>query len=152
MKKFANIRRSTRRSGFTLFEVLIVIVILGVLAALVIPQFSGAGEKAKIDLTKQLVKTGLATPLELYKTHCGAYPTTEQGLIVLYEMPNDDSLKGKWAGPYVKEARFVDAWDRQLNYRYPGQFNERNFEIWSSGPNGVEGDDDDIKSWDETRG
>ena len=95
--------------------------------------------------------TGLATPLELYKTHCGAYPTSEQGLIVLFEQPNDDSLKGKWAGPYVKNARFVDAWERELSYRYPGQFNERSFELWSSGPDGSEGNDDDIKSWDDTR-
>jgi general secretion pathway protein G len=151
MRKFRQCGRTTGRSGFTLFEVLIVIVILGVLAALVIPQFTNTSEKAKIDLTQQLVKTGLATPLELYKTHCGAYPTTEQGLIVLFEAPNDDSLKGKWAGPYVKEPRFKDAWDRDLNYRAPGQYNERSFDLWSSGPDGIEGNDDDIKNWDDTR-
>lgn len=150
MQKFTRSRRTTVRGGFTLFEVLIVIVILGVLAALVIPQFTNTSEKAKVDLTQQLVKTGLATPLELYKTHCGAYPTTEQGLIALYQMPNDE-LKGKWAGPYVKEARFRDAWDRDLIYRAPGQYNESSFDLSSAGPDGIEGNDDDIKNWDDTR-
>ena len=106
-----------RKRAFTLLEVLMVIVILGVLAALIIPQFGGTQDRANRDLTQALVKSGLATPLELFKTHCGRYPTTEEGLAVLLQPPSDEELAKKWAGPYVKKGQLQDAWGHELIYK-----------------------------------
>lgn len=137
--------RPTR--AFTLFEVLMVILILGVLAALVIPQFTGTGEKARVDLTRTLVQTNLKTSLELFRTHTGRYPTTEEGLAALVEKPEDEEIAAKWAGPYTEKKEFRDAWGRELIYRSPGEYNQDTYDLFSPGPNGQPGDDDDITNW-----
>lgn len=140
-----------RRRGFTLFEVLMVIVILGVLAAIIVPQFTGAGERAKEDLTRQQVTAGLVTPLELFKTHCGRYPTTDEGLKALFERPDNEEIKDKWAGPYVKTAELRDGWGHELRYQSPGQYNTDGFDLSSGGRNGQFGDEDDIGNWKTTK-
>jgi general secretion pathway protein G len=148
-KHMLNCRRGAarRNRAFTLFEVLMVIVILGVLAALVIPQFTGTGERARMDLTKSLVETNLKTSLELFKTHTGRYPSTEEGLAVLVQRPDDEEIAAKWAGPYTEKREFKDAWGRELIYRSPGEYNEESYDLSSPGPNGQAGDDDDITNW-----
>lgn len=140
-----------RRRGFTLFEVLMVIVIIGVLAALIVPNFFSTGEKAKEDLTRQQVTTGLVSQLELFKMHCGRYPTTDEGLKALYERPNSEEIKDKWGGPYVRSADFADGWGRELRYQSPGQYNTDGFDLSSGGRNGQFGDEDDIVNWKTTR-
>lgn len=149
MKKVNGTNRRRRRA-FTLLEVLMVIVILGVLAALIIPQFGGAELRAKQDLTKTLVTSGLGTPLELFKTHCGRYPTTEEGLAVLLAKPDDEALAKKWAGPYVKKAQLTDPFGSELIYKFPGEFNPNSYDLSSPGPNRVDGDEDDIGNWEKS--
>lgn len=141
-------RRAVRRRAFTLLEVLMVIVILGVLAALIIPQFSGTGDRARRDLTDSQIRSGLATPLETFKMHCGRYPTTEEGLAVLLKAPDDEEIAKKWAGPYVQQASALkDAWNHDLIYKSPGEYNQQSYDLSSPGKNGIEGDDDDVKNW-----
>ena len=149
MKK-NKVNRSAHRRAFTLLEVLMVIVILGVLAALIVPQFVGTGERAKADLTKTQVTSALSTPLELFRTHTGRYPTSDEGLIVLLELPDDEDIADKWSGPYVKSASSLrDAWDSDLIYAAPGEYNESSYDLSSPGPNKIEGDDDDITNWEK---
>ena len=149
MKK-TKVNRLARRRAFTLLEVLMVIVILGVLAALIVPQFAGTGVRARIDLTRTQVTSALSTPLELFKNHTGRYPTTDEGLIVLLEQPDDEEIAEKWSGPYVKSASSLkDAWDNELIYSAPGEFNESSYDLSSPGPNEIEGDDDDITNWEK---
>lgn len=143
MKKIRRVR--SRRRAFTLLEVLMVIVILGVLAALIVPQFTGTERKAKIDLTSGQINGELSSKLELFKMHCGRYPTTEEGLTALINKPDDEEISSKWGGPYVKDVK--DAWGRELKFESPGQVNETSFDISSSGPDGKFGNDDDITNW-----
>lgn len=137
--------RRMRRRAFTLLEVLMVIVILGILAAVLVPQFMGTQRRAEIDLTQTKIKA-LATSLETFRMHCGRYPTTDEGLAALVTAPNDDALEGRWAGPYIKELP-KDAWNRDLQYESPGRYNETSYDLSSAGPNGQFGDDDDIANW-----
>ena len=138
-----------RRRAFTLLEVLMVIVILGILAALIVPQFMGTGEKARIDLTGVKIKS-LNSQLETFRMHCSRLPTTEEGLEVLLTKPDDETLEGKWAGPYLQGGIPRDAWNRELRYEYPGTYNETGYDLSSAGPNGQFGDDDDITNWEKT--
>lgn len=141
------VRKRIRRA-FTLLEVLMVIVILGVLAALIIPQFAGTQDRANKDLTKSQLES-LGSDLERFKLHCARYPSTEEGLAVLLVKPSTEDLAEKWAGPYIKkEAK--DAWGRPLQYRSPGQYNQDSYDLWSTGKDGQDGTEDDIKNWERT--
>lgn len=144
MKRNA-VRKLGRRRAFTLLEVLMVIVILGVLAALIVPQFANTGEKAKEDLTKTSIE-GLANDLERFRMHCDRYPTTEEGLAALMTKPDAEDIASKWAGPYISKPA-KDGWQRDLHYRQPGQYNGEGFDIWSVGRDGNEGTDDDLTNW-----
>ena len=141
-----------RRSGFTLFEVLLVIAILALLAAFVVPRFMNVGEQAKIDTAKAaLGRTGpFAKALDLYKIAMGAYPEGEEGLRMLIEEPEDldEDVAKKWRGPYLEdEESLKDPWGHEYHYRFPGEMAEDKYELWSDGPDGEEGSDDDIVSW-----
>lgn len=147
MNRKARIRRRAR--GFTLLEVLMVIVILGVLAAVIVPNFISTGDKARKDLAREQVTSGLATQLELFRTHTGRYPTTEEGLAALLTKPDDETIAEKWGGPYVKKTP-KDPWGHELIYRAPGEYNADGFDLSSAGPDGVPGNDDDVTNWERT--
>lgn len=144
-------RQETKRNqrlGFTLIEVLLVLAILGVIAAMVVPQLLGRQKKANIDATRLSI-TGLEQALELYAVdHSGEYPTTGEGLESLLTAPNNDE---KWHGPYLKESKAVpvDAWGRPIQYEYPGQHNPNGSkpDISSGGPDKAFGTADDIVNW-----
>jgi general secretion pathway protein G len=149
MKRELN--KAALRQAFTLLEVLMVVVIIGILAALVVPNFFGASEDARIRLSKALIESGINGTLDLYRLHMGQYPTTDEGLAALVERPDDDELAEKWAGPYVKDgSKIKDAWGHDLIYESPGQYNENSYDLSSPGPDGQEGTDDDITNWEKT--
>ena len=139
------VRKTVRRRAFTLLEVLMVIVILGVLAALIVPQFGGTQDRAKKDSAALQIKN-VEQQLEVFKTHCGRYPTGEEGLAVLLTKPDSEEFADKWAGPYLKAAA-IDPWNNPLQYRSPGQYNTESFDLWSNGKDGAEGSDDDVVNW-----
>jgi general secretion pathway protein G len=130
--------------GFTLMELLIVMVILGLLAGLVGPRFFGKSEKAKQKAAKSQIAL-FESALDTYRLDTGKYPATEQGLAALRVKPGDIE---KWDGPYLPKEIPVDPWGRAYEYRSPGEHGE--YDITSYGADGVpggEGLDKDIVNW-----
>lgn len=136
--------------GFTLIELMVVVVILGVLAGLIVPRFMGRTDearqvKAKVDIS------AIETGLKLYKLDNGNYPTTEQGLLALIIEPDTEPLPSKWHknGYLDMETVPKDPWGREYYYLSPGL--HKDFDIFSYGADGApggEGKDLDIKSWE----
>ncbi|MCX5661965.1 MAG: type II secretion system major pseudopilin GspG [Planctomycetota bacterium] len=155
------IRRNNHRSlrsrgfrgsrGFTLIEVLLVLVILGMLATVAIVALSGTRETARIDATKLKINQ-LESALDLYNLALGSYPSDEQGLKALQTKPTfDDEKQGeKWRGPYLKSDP-RDEWNHEFKYqKVEGSTEEtggKPFKLWSMGPDGQDGTEDDIKNW-----
>jgi len=129
----------SRRRGFTLIELMVVIVILGLLAALVAPKFLKSGEEAKVTTTKVQMKN-IEQALKLYKLHNSFYPTTEQGLRALVEKPETEPIPKNWKGPYLDKVP-KDAWGNDFIYVSDG----KHFTLVSPGPDGEEGTEDDLK-------
>ena len=118
-KKIAT-RRLRDRSGFTLIEIMVVIVILGLLAALVVPKLIGRTEEAKKTQARVQIKN-IEQALGLFKLDNGFYPTTEQGLAALNSPP---AGVPRWQGPYLKKAVPNDPWGTPYQYRAPGEHGE----------------------------
>ena len=135
--------------GFTLVEMLLVVVIITTLAAMVVPRFTGRAKEAKIAAATADIQANIASALDLYEVDNGMYPTTEQGLAALLESPNAPPLPKKWRGPYLKKKGGLnDPWGTPYVYRSPGIHNTDDYDLYSLGPDGVEGNDD-ITNWDD---
>lgn len=139
-----------RKRAFTLLEVLMVVVIIGLLAAFVAPNFFSAGDKAKKDLASAAVKSGLNGALDLYKAHVGTYPPSDEGgLKLLLEPPSNEELAKKWSGPYLKSAEDLkDPWGHEWKYECPGKYNTKAYDLSSDGESSSS--DDDITNWAKT--
>ena len=129
-------RRPAR--GFTLIELLLVLVILAILAAVVVPKFTGRTEQARQSAAKSDIAS-LKLALNTFETDIGRFPTSEEGLMALVEKPGD--LQG-WKKPYIEKLP-KDPWGHDYIYRAPGS-NNRDFDLFSMGPDGHEGGGDDI--------
>ncbi|HSI33586.1 MAG: type II secretion system major pseudopilin GspG [Phycisphaerae bacterium] len=127
-------RQSTDRA-FTLIELLLVLVIIAALAAIVIPNLAGKGQKAKVETTKASL-SAIQNALKMYEVENSKFPSTEEGVGLLTEQPADS--------PLLEKKHLIDAWNNAWNYRYPGTVNPRGFDIFSSGPDGRPGTEDDI--------
>ena len=131
------------RRAFTLVEMLLVLVILAVLAAIVIPRLSGRGEQAKIAAAKTDIGT-FKTALGIFEADNQFYPQSSVGLNALIEQPSNAK---DWKGPYIDKRTIpMDPWGNAYLYSYPSKNNPRGFEITSMGPDGRAGGDDDITS------
>jgi general secretion pathway protein G len=134
-------------SGFTLVEIMVVMVILGVLAATVVPKFIGTTHDAKVSAAKSQVSE-LESALERLYVNMDRYPTTDEGLKLLVEPPAGDEKK--WRGPYVKQVR-NDPWGNPYQYRYPGVHHTTGFDLWSRGADNADGGDGpgaDLGNWE----
>jgi len=132
--------------GFSLIEIMIVVVVLGILAATIIPQFMGTTTEAKVGAAKSNIAE-LESALERFNIHMDRHPTTEEGLKVLLQAPSGD--ESKWRGPYIKILR-PDPWGNPFQYRRPGSHHPTSFDLWSRGADnaeGGEGDNADIGNW-----
>ncbi len=132
------------RKGFTLIEVLVVIVILGLLAALIVPRITSRVDEARVETTKMQMKA-IRDALEQYKLDNGFYPTTEQGIKALVEKPTTPPVPPRWRQYLDKLPK--DAWGYDFIYLAPGE--GRPFELRSVGPDGKEGTEDDTSVWDQ---
>jgi general secretion pathway protein G len=136
-----------RLEAFTLIEIMVVVVILGILAATIIPQFMGTTHDAKVSAAKAHVAE-LESAIERFNVHMDRYPSMEEGLKALVEPPPGDENK-KWRGPYIKELR-NDPWGNSYQYLAPGSHHPTSFDIWSRGADGQdggEGPNADIGNW-----
>ncbi len=135
-----------KQGGFTLVELLLVIIIIGTLAAIVVPKFTGRSEDARIAAAKQQVKN-FETALEQYALdNLEKYPTTEQGLAALQVSPTTAPVPKAWRGPYMKGELPPDPWGNAYKYLSPGS-HDPDYDLWSSGADGQDGTTDDITSW-----
>ena len=135
-----------RSAGFTLLEIMVVVIIIGVLAATIIPQFMGTTHDAKVSAAKADVSQ-LENALERFNLHMDRYPTMDEGLKVLVEAPTGEDKK--WRGPYIKLLR-PDPWGNPYQYRVPGMHHATTFDVWSRGADGQdggEGPNADIGNW-----
>lgn len=133
-------RRSHGKGAFTLVELLLVLVILGILAALVLPKFTGRTEQARITAALTQVST-FGTALDAFEVDTGSYPRGQDGLSQLLVSPPD--VTG-WRGPYLKSDIPLDPWGHAYVYEYPGRVNASGYDIVSMGPDGQPGTSDDI--------
>lgn len=139
-----------RQGGFTLIEIMIVLVILGIMASMLVPKIMDRPSQARVTKTKTDIQS-IESALKLYKLDNGFYPSQEQGLKALLQEPETEPKPKNYRGGGYLEGDEVptDAWDNPYIYRKPGD-NNRPYEIISRGADGKEGGDGanaDIKSW-----
>jgi general secretion pathway protein G len=138
-------RRRSDEAGYTLMELLVVLAILGLLAAIATPMVLHYLDSAKVSTAKTEV-SNLAAGLDLFKYDVGRYPTTEEGLQALMVAPEGVD---NWNGPYVKKTtKLNDPWGHPYNYRFPGTHAE--FDLYSYGPHADEAKNDEkppISNW-----
>jgi general secretion pathway protein G len=144
------INRKSNDRGFTLIEIMIVIVILGILAWQVVPRIMGKPEEAR-RLKARMDIASLETALKMYKLDNGVYPSTEQGLQALIEAPTIGQLPRKWrTGGYLEKGRIPrDPWENDFIYLSPGLHGD--FDLMSYGNDGEPGgeaDNVDINNWE----
>ncbi|MFA5148257.1 MAG: type II secretion system major pseudopilin GspG [Candidatus Omnitrophota bacterium] len=134
------------RRGFTLIEIMIVVIIIAALASMVVPRLTGRTEQARVSIAEADVSSNIATALKLYELDNGNYPTTEQGLNALLSKPSSSPVPNNWNGPYLEKTP-VDPWKNQYQYKCPGSHNASGYDVWSNGKDGIEGTADDVNSW-----
>jgi general secretion pathway protein G len=133
-----------RQTGFTLVEMLLVLVILATLAAIVIPKFTGRSEQARETSAKTQI-ANVSTALDAFEVDMGYYPQSGDGLNELMEAPQTNA--NQWRGPYLKQAIGNDPWGNAYVYESPGKHNEKGYDLYSAGPDGRAGSEDDITNW-----
>jgi general secretion pathway protein G len=134
------------KSGFTLIEILLVVVIISALAAMVIPRLTGRSEKAKESIAKADVQVNISTALKLYELDNGRYPNTEQGLKALVGKPATQPVPRNWNGPYVEKKNILDPWGAEYVYKYPGSHGV-DYDLFSLGRTGID-DEHNINNWE----
>ena len=143
-----NLKTRARQAGFTLIEIMVVVVILGILAAIVVPRIMDQPDKARVTKAKQDIRV-LESALNLYKLDNFYYPSTQQGLEALVAKPGGEPAARNWkSGGYIQQLP-KDPWNNPYQYLQPGQHGE--FDLFSYGADGKpggEGIEGDIGNWD----
>ncbi|OGX26404.1 MAG: type II secretion system protein GspG [Omnitrophica WOR_2 bacterium RIFCSPHIGHO2_02_FULL_45_21] len=132
-----------KRQGFTLIELMLVVIIIGALVAMVMPRLTGRGEQARAQAAKADIQANIATALKLYELDNGSFPATDEGLNGLFNKP---ASAANWNGPYL-ERKPIDPWGREYKYKSPGEHRSGDYDLYSLGKDGVESADD-IKNWE----
>jgi len=139
---------SSKRQGFTLIEILLVVIIIGMLASMVVPRFVGRSDQARVAAAKADVNVNLATALKLYELDNGFFPTTEQGLMTLLKRPTTPPVPENWNGPYLEKTP-LDPWGHPYQYESPGTQRPHDYDIYSLGKDSrPDKKDDDIGNWE----
>jgi len=137
---------SAKNAGFTLIELMIVVVILAILAAAVIPRLSGRTKQARISTAQMDISANISVALDLYELDNGRYPASDQGLKALQTKPSSSPVPINWNGPYLKR-KPIDPWGNEYKYAYPGT-HSNDYDLYSLGPDATEGTKDDITNWE----
>lgn len=136
--------KHNKQNGFTLLEVMIVIAILGMIAGMVVPNLMGSTDDAKIQSTAIEIRN-LESTLDMYKLKAGQYPTTEQGMEALVTMPEMEPLPRNYPEDGFLKKVPVDKWGNEYQLISPGELGK--YDLFSMGPDGEAGTDDDIGNW-----
>lgn len=140
--------------GFSLIEILLVVIIIGTLAAMMIPRFIGRSDQARVAAAKADVEVNIPTALKLYELDNGFFPTTEQGLGALMKQTASNPIPKNWNGPYLEKTP-IDPWGRPYQYLSPGVHRPHDYDLYSLGKNPKvdtkdpksEASKDDIVNW-----
>jgi general secretion pathway protein G len=140
--KLNHTKRNQTKSlyGFTLVEMLLVVAIIGILAALVIPRIAGKSEQARETAAYSDIHGGIKTALDGFEIDNGYYPRSLNDLVV---QPSDAR---NWHGPYLEQLP-LDPWGQPYVYYYPSKHGQSTYDLLSLGPDGKEGSDDNIGNW-----
>ena len=140
---------SLMRRGFTLIEIMLVIIIIAALAAMVVPRLAGRSEEARRQIAAADIKGNVSLALRLYEVDNGRYPAAEQGLKALISKPTAPPPPTNWRGPYLEQEP-MDPWRQSYQYRYPGTHPPLDYDLFSLGPDGKESDDD-VTNWQQPK-
>jgi general secretion pathway protein G len=132
--------KHNKSRGFTLVELMLVVVILGVLVAMVVPRLTGRSEQARKAAAKTDIESNIALALDMYELDNGSYPENLEALLAKPSSGTDN-----WSGPYLKK-KPMDPWGREYKYKAPGAHN-KDYDLYSLGADGAEGGGDDIANW-----
>jgi len=133
--------RRKRRKAFTIVEVLVVIILLGMIATLIVPKMFKGLEEQKRKIAKAQI-ANIETAIERFHIECGRYPMESEQFEVLLVAPSDVE-EGKWKGPYLKQSQLSDPWDRPYIYREEGEYNPSGYDVICYGADGAEGGEGD---------
>ena len=133
------------RRGFTLIELMLVVVIIGALVAMAVPRLAGRTESARRGIAEADIKGNISLALRLYEVDNGRYPTSDQGLKALLQQPTSPPIPKSWKGPYLEQDP-TDPWQQAYVYKFPGSHPPRDYDLSSLGPDGVESEDD-VTNW-----
>ncbi|HTR40695.1 MAG TPA: type II secretion system major pseudopilin GspG [Pseudomonadales bacterium] len=137
------IHQAKHSGAFTLVEVVMVMAFVGIVAAVVIPRYSGPSTRARVFAAKTDITGGIKTAIDRYKADMGAYPETLQALLMA---PGKNAVH--WHGPYFESAALPkDPWGNIYLYSYPGKHNPASYDLWSTGADNESGTSDDIGNW-----
>lgn len=138
-------RGRSSRAGFTLIEILLVVVIISALAAMVVPRLTGRSEKARESIARTDITANVPTALKLYELDNGNFPSSAQGLNALLVKPSGEPIPQNWNGPYIERKTILDPWGREYQYRYPSTHGT-DYDLYSLGKAGKD-DENVIANW-----
>jgi general secretion pathway protein G len=136
-----------KKTKYTFIEIMVVVIIIAILAAIVMPKFAGRTEDARISSAQSQLSI-FQTALSAYNLDTGVYPTTSQGLKAMLTKPTTPPVPVNWKGPYLSSKKVPkDPWKHKYNYKCPGTHNPESYDLWSNGPSGISGSKGSITNW-----
>lgn len=131
------------KKAFTLIELMLVVIIIGVLSAMVVPRLAGRSEQARTQAAKTDINSSLPLALDLYEMDTGSYPDSLENL-----RTRSGANTESWHGPYLKK-KPLDPWGKEYIYRSPGEHNTDSYDLYSAGKDGQPNTADDLVNWGE---
>jgi general secretion pathway protein G len=139
--------RKKKQEGFSLIEIILVVVIIATLSAMVVPRLTGRSEQARLAAARADVEVNIPTALKLYELDNGYLPTTAQGLNALLQKPSTAPVPENWNGPYLEKLP-VDPWGRPYQYQSPGTNRPHDYDLFSLGKDtNPDSAKDDVVNW-----